>query len=117
MLAKLFGSSLPQLNPEQARARLEQDPKPVVLDVRQPEEFRAGHIAGARLIPLGELPVRMKELPRESELIVVCQSGSRSSSAAQQLHAQGYRVFNLRGGMTAWSRAGLPVKQGAGKEL
>lgn len=70
------------------------------------------HINGAKLIPLGELRNRMKELPKDQEIICVCQSGSRSSSAARQLAEAGYQVINLNGGMSSWMRAGLPVKKG-----
>jgi rhodanese-related sulfurtransferase len=54
----------------------------------------------------------MQELPREREIVCVCRSGNRSSSAARQLSAAGFKAANLRGGMIAWRRAGLPVKKG-----
>lgn len=112
-LINLFrGSSVPQQDPHQVKTRLGEPNRPYLLDVRQPEEYREGHIAGSRLIPLGELPRRIKELPREREIVCVCHSGNRSSSAARQLSAAGYNVTNLRGGMIAWGRAGLPVKKG-----
>lgn len=85
-----------------------------LLDVRQPEEFREGHIAGARLIPLGDLEKRLKDLPGNREIVCVCRSGNRSGTAARKLAAAGYKVSNLRGGMIAWARAGLPVKRGGG---
>jgi phage shock protein E len=112
-LVKIFGgSSVPQMDAQQVKASLGEANKPFVLDVRQPEEYREGHIAGSRLIPLGDLGRRMKELPREREIVCVCHSGNRSSSAARQLAAAGYKVTNLRGGMNSWNRAGLPVKKG-----
>jgi rhodanese-related sulfurtransferase len=64
------------------------------------------------LIPLGELSLRMKELPRNREIVCVCHSGNRSYTAARQLSAAGYKVSNLRGGMIAWGRAGLPINKG-----
>lgn len=113
LISHLFGSSTPALNATQVQARLRQKPKPFLLDVRQPEEYEAGHIEGARLIPLGELGQRMGELPSEAEIICVCRSGNRSGYAVQMLSGRGYRTFNLSGGMIGWSRAGLPVKTGS----
>jgi rhodanese-related sulfurtransferase len=114
LLEKIFGPAVPQLTPQDVKDRTgEKGSSPYLLDVRQPEEFREGHIAGARLVPLGTLAQRMKDLPRNREIICICHSGNRSSSAARQLAAAGYQVSNLRGGMSAWSRAGLPVKKGS----
>jgi phage shock protein E len=111
----LFGSSLPSLDAGQAQAKLRQKPAPFLLDVRQPDEYRSGHIEGARLIPLGELGQRLAELPRDAEIICVCHSGNRSSHATRLLGDRGYQAINLRGGMIAWAGAGLPVKKGAAK--
>lgn len=111
-LSKLFGSGSSELEATVAHSRLNGKTGPLVLDVREPHEFAYGHIEGARLIPLGDLAQRMKELPRDREIICVCRSGHRSRKATRQLKADGLKVSNLRGGMLAWSRAGLPVKQG-----
>lgn len=113
-LTSLFGGgpAVNQVDAQQAQEKLKQKPSPFLLDVRQPEEYHEAHIAGARLIPLGELPRRMNELPREREILVVCRSGSRSSSAVRQLAQAGFNPTNMRGGLIAWSRAGLPLKQG-----
>ncbi len=109
-ITRLFsGSQINAVSPSDAQKKLSQKPKPFLLDVRQPEEFRSGHIPGAKLIPLGELHTRLKELPKNQEIIVVCRSGNRSLSATRQLAGAGYKVVNLRGGMNAWSRTGLPV--------
>ena len=116
LLDRLFGSSsVPGIEPGEAQARLGGKPQPFLLDVRQPDEYRSGHIAGAALIPLGELPHRIKDLPQDREIICVCQSGSRSRSATQQLKAAGYQAVNLQGGMINWSRHGLPVKRGSAR--
>ncbi len=112
-LFKLFGGpNIPQQEPKQVKASLGQLNRPFILDVRQPEEYREGHIDGSRLIPLGDLPARIKDLPRDRPIVCVCHSGNRSGRAARQLAAAGYAVINLRGGMSAWNRAGLPVKKG-----
>ena len=106
------GAQVNAVSPTEAHKKLSQKPKPFLLDVRQPEEFRAGHIPGAKLIPLGQLSSRLKELPKNQEIIVVCQSGNRSLSATRQLSGAGYQAINMQGGMSAWSRSGLPVSKG-----
>ncbi len=115
ILNMLFGAGLPQIDAAGVQAKLREQPRPFVLDVRQPEEYRAGHIPGAALIPLGELRRRAGELPKDREIICVCASGSRSSSATRELGAAGFRATNMSGGMHAWGRSGLPVKKGASK--
>ncbi|MBW4438875.1 MAG: rhodanese-like domain-containing protein [Pleurocapsa minor GSE-CHR-MK-17-07R] len=108
----LFGSNSNALNPADAKARIDEKRPLLILDVRQPDEFRDGHIPGAKLIPLGELANRLGELPRETEILCVCRSGSRSSAAAGQLARAGLNALNLRGGMMSWQMAGYPVKKG-----
>jgi rhodanese-related sulfurtransferase len=84
----------------------------LVLDVREPAEFNAGHIINARNIPLGELEKRVAELAKwkDKPIVVACASGNRSGSALGVLKKQGYaRAVNLAGGFAAWQRAGLPV--------
>lgn len=111
-LSRLFGPALPALSATEVNEKLKNGQRPLVVDVREPEEYRALHISGARLIPLGELGKRLKELPKNKEIVCVCASGSRSSSATRQLVAAGYQAINLKGGMLAWERANLPVKKG-----
>lgn len=72
-----------------------------LVDVRTPEEFAEGHIAGARNVPVSELASRLAELPRNVPVVVYCRSGGRSASAASQLAAAGFRVSDL-GPMSAW---------------
>jgi len=115
LLTQLFGPPIPQLDAAAAKAQLDAQPRPFLLDVREPDEFRAGHIAGATLIPLRELGQRAHELPRDREIICVCHSGNRSSSATRHLIGAGYRALNLRGGMIAWSYSKLPIKSGASR--
>ena len=112
LFSQLFNTGISQIDAVQAQIRLNQSPKPLLLDVRQPEEYKRGHIPGARLIPLGELEKRIKEIPGNREIICVCRSGNRSRSATNQLIAAGFRASNLKGGMISWSRHGLPVKKG-----
>lgn len=108
----LFATKGNHLNAEDAKARIDSQQPPFILDVRQPDEFRAGHIAGAKLIPLNELRSRIGELPEEAEILCVCRSGARSGSAVSQLTNAGFNAFNLRGGMMGWQIAGYPVQKG-----
>jgi rhodanese-related sulfurtransferase len=107
--------SINQLEPAQVQTMAVQSPRPFLLDVRTPGEFRQAHIQGAELIPLDELSGRLAKIPKGREIICICESGSRSSTAARMLNAQGYKVSNMRGGMSRWVRAGLPVKTGLAK--
>jgi rhodanese-related sulfurtransferase len=84
----------------------------LVLDVRETHEWDRGHIASARHIALGQLDKRMHEIEKFKgrPVIVVCASGNRSSSACGSLKRAGFeKVFNLSGGIGAWSDAGLPT--------
>ena len=77
----------------------------IILDVRTPGEYRDGHIPGARLIPLDELPNRLHDVPKEEKVYVICRSGNRSMMIARFLEQNGFgEIYNLNGGMTAWSR-------------
>ena len=103
---------MPSVSAAELNEKLKAPKRPLVVDVRQPEEFRTGHIIGAKLIPLGELARRMKEFPKDKEIVCVCASGSRSRSATMMLLREGYSALNMNGGMMTWSRAGLSTKQG-----
>jgi len=85
-----------------------------VLDVREPDEWRAGHIAGAHWIPLDDLEDRFGELDRSQEWVCVCHLGQRSAMAVGLLTEEGFRAANLAGGMAAWEQQGLPTEGGAG---
>ncbi len=104
-----------QLDPAQVHSMLAKSHRPYLLDVRTPVEYKQGHIQGAELIPLNLLSTSLGRLPKEREIICICESGSRSGVAARQLNARGYNVSNMRGGMSRWLRAGLPVKMGSSK--
>ena len=88
----------------------------VLLDVREQDEWDAGHAPGAVHIPLGELPARLDELPDTDAgtLAVTCRGGGRSSRAVAWLSQQGFDVANLDGGMRAWQGAGKPLVADSG---
>jgi rhodanese-related sulfurtransferase len=82
----------------------------VILDVREPAEYAAGHLANSRNIPTAEIDKRAAELPAGKAVVVVCASGSRSARAASALRKGGRAdVFCLEGGLSGWQQAGLPV--------
>lgn len=81
----------------------------ILLDVREPHEWQAGHAPKARHIPLGQLPHRARDLPTNTPIVTVCRSGNRSARAAGFLAETGRNASNLTGGMHAWARTGLPV--------
>ena len=82
-----------------------------LLDVRSAQEFRQdGHIAGAHLIPLGELSGKLAQLPQDRTVVCICRSGARSSAALNQLAQAGFtNIRNLSGGMMGWNGANLPT--------
>lgn len=88
----------------------------ILVDVREPHEWQAGHAPQARHIPLAQLNRRIAELPANRPVVAVCRSGNRSAHAAALLAAAGRDASNLTGGMHAWSRHGLPiVAKGGGR--
>jgi rhodanese-related sulfurtransferase len=88
---------------EQLKARLDAGEKPVLIDVREDEEVAQGMIEGAIHIPMGQIPDRLDEIPRDKEVIFICRSGNRSGRVCEFLSAQGYdRTVNMLGGMLAW---------------
>lgn len=84
-------------------------PGSVLLDVREHDEWEAGHAPSAVHIPLGELVERAGELASDTPLLVVCHSGARSARATAWLNQSGYTAANVDGGMVEWARAGLPL--------
>jgi rhodanese-related sulfurtransferase len=84
----------------------------LVLDVREEDEFKAGHILNSRLIPLGKLKERIGELEKykEQPIVVVCRTSVRSGSACGLLGKQGFtQIYSLAGGIMAWQKANLPL--------
>lgn len=81
-----------------------------LLDVREPDEWTAGHAPGAHHLPMMEIPARMAEVPTDREVVVVCRSGGRSGQVVSYLMGNGWdNVRNLDGGMQSWAFAGREV--------
>ena len=80
-----------------------------ILDVREDFEVAEGVIPGALHIPMGQLSARLAELDPAVPVIAVCRSGNRSAAVAEALNGAGYKADTIAGGMTAWTRAGLPT--------
>ncbi|MCK9898965.1 sulfurtransferase [Parafrankia colletiae] len=82
---------------------------PMLVDVREPNEWAAGHIDGAVHIPMGEILARIGEVPRERDVVVVCRSGARSARVTAHLAREGWQARNLVDGMLGWQAAGRPM--------
>ncbi len=113
ILSQLFGSQSAKTEVvDVAEAHRRQKAGAVLIDVREPDEWRAGHAPRATLVPLGKLPARLAELPRDREILLICRSGNRSGQAQRWLRQQGFgNTFNVVGGMNDWQRADLPVER------
>jgi len=86
----------------------------LLLDIREPDEWDAGHAPDATWIPMGDIAARQAELPADRDIVVVCRSGARSARVTAALRGAGYEASNLSGGMQAWAAAGRPVVTDAG---
>ena len=80
-----------------------------LVDVREDDEWAAGHAPGATHIPLGELGARYTEIPQDVPVYLICRSGGRSSQAAHALAGAGWQVVNVSDGMRGWAAAGRPM--------
>jgi rhodanese-related sulfurtransferase len=84
----------------------------VVLDVRNPDEYQAGHVPGATLIPLPQLAARQDEIPEGDPIYVICATGGRSLTAARAMVQAGYRAVSVAGGTKGWIAQGHPFDLG-----
>ncbi len=94
-----------EITVSELKARLDAGDDIQLIDVRQPDEYAFASIAGAKLIPLGEIPARSGEIDESRETVVHCKMGGRSARAIEYLERSGYKgkLSNLVGGITAWS--------------
>jgi len=105
-------TAVPQIDPSAAIALIERGA--LLIDVREDDEWQAGHAPAALHIPLGELGDRIGEVDAARTLLIICRSGRRSDQAAAALRRAGYDAANLSGGMQAWQAAGGRVISSAG---
>ena len=84
----------------------------VLVDVREPEEYVAGHVPGAVPIPMSQLATRMGEIDKTSPVFVICASGNRSSAMTDLLRGAGFDAVSVAGGTAAWERSGRPLEGG-----
>ena len=106
----MFFTRKPSITPEQAAAGVARR-ELVLVDVRQPAELRGGRVRGAVNIPLTQLRARLHELEHGRQVAFLCHSGARSSRATAIAMKAGYDAVNVRGGMMAWNRGGLPLSR------
>ncbi len=107
----IIGANFESVSPKVAYEMIQNDNNLTLLDVRTPEEYKKdGRIAGAKLIPLGELPKNLDMLDKSKKVLVYCHSGNRSNSAARILEGNGFTVINMSGGMMKWRSEKLPVE-------
>jgi phage shock protein E len=105
--------TLPAITVRNLKAKLDANEPIVLLDVRTPEEFTNGHVAGARSLPLAELATRLDELAKDAAIYCICLWDGRSQRACDLLQRAGFtNVFDVTGGMAAWQQAGLPITRG-----
>jgi rhodanese-related sulfurtransferase len=103
--------SAPEISIDELAVARAGGPVPLV-DVRQPEEYEAGHVPGAKLIPMADVVARVGEIPEEGPVYVICQTGSRSQRAADYYRNLGIEAYNVAGGTKAWTEAGHDVAHG-----
>lgn len=97
-------AQLGEMLPRELKARMDRGDSPLILDVREMEEVALAPFPDAMHIPMGEIPSRLSELEAEREVVVVCHHGIRSAQVAGYLSSIGFQaVFNLTGGIDAWS--------------
>jgi rhodanese-related sulfurtransferase len=103
---------VPEVDVETALLALDQGA--VLIDVREPAEWAAGHAPHAVHIPIGEVSERIDEVPLDTPLYLICRSGRRSARVTAYVAERGWDAFNVEGGMLAWETAGGPVVDASG---
>jgi rhodanese-related sulfurtransferase len=99
------------MDPTEADARRDEM---LLLDVREQQEWDAGHVTGSVHIPMNELPDRVAEIRGDRPVVAICRSGARSGRVTAWLDSQGQETHNLEGGLKAWHAAGLPLESADG---
>jgi rhodanese-related sulfurtransferase len=103
-LVAVFGPDVPSVAPAEVAEGAH------LLDVREPDEWAAGHAPDAQHLPMNDVPARLAEIPTDGDVVVVCRSGGRSGQVVAYLMGNGWdNVRNLTGGMRQWAAAGRPM--------
>lgn len=103
---------IPSTSVDGAHAQLQTATPPLLLDVREPHEYAAGHAPGALNVPLGDVARWAATQPKDQNTLIICQSGRRSLSASKALQELGFTsVTNVEGGTSAWISQGLPIQR------
>lgn len=114
MFQRLFGggSAIPSMNAPEAWTHLQQKgSQALLIDVREDGEYRRSHAKGAKNIPLSQFQQRLREVPQNKDVLLICQSGHRSMQAAKLLQQQGWEnITNVAGGTSVWKMHGLPME-------
>jgi len=113
ILKSIFGEApYDSIDVEQYEADYFKQKNHMLIDVRTPNEFKSGHIPGAKNFPLNNLSDSLKKIPQDKTVVVVCQSGNRSKSASKILTNAGYEnIINLKGGTMRWRMSGKTIKK------
>jgi rhodanese-related sulfurtransferase len=106
-VGSLVGVVVPEISVDELAERLSAGA--FLVDVRQPDEYLSGHVYGAVLVPLSEVPDHVDELPADGPVLIICRSGARSHAAAEYLIGRGREAVNVAGGTLAWMESGRDV--------
>jgi rhodanese-related sulfurtransferase len=106
----IYGVTVPSVEIADVPAQLPEGA--VLLDVREQDEWDAGHAPGALHVPMSEIGARLGEVPNDVQLYVVCRAGGRSARVTQYLNENGWEAVNVEGGMQHWEAAGRPLEGG-----
>ena len=109
-----MSATVTDVDPAELAEWMQRDSQLQVIDVREPYEREAGHIADTGHIPLNELSARSDEIYRERPVVFYCRVGSRSDMAAQAFRASGYQAASMRGGLVRWSQEERPLSPEGG---
>jgi rhodanese-related sulfurtransferase len=103
----MSSEDLPEVSAEEASDLVTEGA--LLLDVREPDEWQAGHAPDAMFVPIGQIESRLDELPRDRQILAICRVGNRSAAVVAALNTLGFDAINVAGGMRAWASDDLPV--------
>lgn len=107
-----MNSTTPEVDVAQVARALE-DGDAAVVDIREPDEYVAGHVPGVTAMPMSQLAGRVSELNRQAPIYLICATGNRSLAVADYLNQAGFDAYSVAGGTAAWFRSGRPLERGA----